>query len=167
MTKLLTTKSTLKITGTDARSMDLFVFYTVICVCLSLVLGVCIAGCSASHTIPAPAPGGGTRDVDAEWDNVKTAVEVGVGQAECSVVRWETTPDGLERRFEIKHVTGRHGVVAVRVRRGAIDNSGPEPLELKCSMGPIADAHLERAILGRIAHRLAELRGKPFAPIQE
>jgi hypothetical protein len=155
------------VSGTGIGS--LFAFCKLVVLVGTPILGVFQLGCSPQNAIPSPPTGSLTRSVDAEWDNVATAVEVGAAQAQCAVVRTETSPDGLERRFEIKHVTGRHGVVSARTPASVGTPGSPsaiEPIELACSFGPTPDPELERRVLGRITHRLIDLRGKAFAPIR-
>jgi hypothetical protein len=150
----------------DAFGRRLFGLRSVFAGTICLVMGIVLLGCSPQNPIESPVAGSLTRSVDAEWDNVATAVEVGASQVQCAVVRSEASEDGTERRFEIKHATGRHGVVIAH-RAPSPDEKTSEPIELSCTFGPTRDPELERKVLSRITHRLNDLRGKAFAPIRE
>jgi hypothetical protein len=166
MAPLLTLKDMRRRKQGVARRSILSCFCTAFLAAISLQAVAGVVGCSPQKPISTPGPEAASRSVDAEWDNVSTAVEVGASQAQCAVVRSEAMPDGLERRFVLKHVSGRHGLVSAR-RVATADASKPADIRFECSFGPIPDPVLERRVLARISHRLSDLRGKAFAPISE
>jgi hypothetical protein len=91
------------------------------------------------------------------------AVEVGVGQAEAVVVRSQTAPDGLQRRYELKHVSGLTGVLTVRAES---DGKDPRPIALSCTMGAMENGGLAQRIVDRVSRRLTDLKGREVAPIR-
>ncbi len=101
--------------------------------------------------------------IEADWDDVDAAVEVGVGQAESVVVHTDPSPDNLQRRYALKHVSGLTGVLTARVESGDHD---PRPISFTCTMGAMENGGLAQNILDRIAVRLKDLKGKEVAPIR-
>lgn len=130
-----------------------------------LVLGICLPGCTTQQRGEVPTIGGNPSKakIEADWDHLDSAVEVGVGQVECWFVRVEVAQEGLERRYTLKHVSGKTGTLIAR-GEGQRD---PRSITLSCTMGPLGDAELEGRIVRRVYHRLQDLQEKGFAPIRE
>ena len=118
---------------------------------------------SCGQTIAPPAPGiearAATTGVPGDWDDLEASVLVGTSQAECVVVRRKIEEAGVAERFEIKHVSGRTGVLTAR--RGEDGE-----IVLVCEMGPLRDPALEALIVDRVRIRLGDLKGKEYAPIR-
>lgn len=102
--------------------------------------------------------------VQADWDDIDAAVETGVAKAEATVVRSSTAPDGLQHRYELKHVSGVTGVLNARVET---DGKDPRSIVLSCTMGAMENGGFARNVIDRVARRLAELKGVEVAPIKE
>ena len=102
--------------------------------------------------------------IEADWDDVDAAVEVGVGQAEAAILHSEPSPDGLQRRYQLKHVSGVTGVLTARVES---DGKDPRQIAFTCTMGAMENGGLAQHILDRVAVRLKDLRGREVAPIRE
>ncbi len=132
--------------------------------CLA-VFALAVGGCSQNQRPRRypPAPAVSTASLKADWDTVGAAVEVGAARAECAAAAPQISPDGLQYRFRLKHVSGRTGVLMVRTTTEGPD---PRPIELTCEMGPIRDPALEADIIRHVSHRLEQLRDKGFAPIE-
>lgn len=134
----------------------------VLCLAISATV---IGGCSSSprpRRYP-PTPAVSTASLKADWDTVGAAVEVGAARSECVAAAPQISPDELQYRFRLKHVSGRTGVLMVRTTTEGPD---PRPIELTCEMGPIRDPALEADIIRHVSHRLEQLRDKGFAPIE-
>lgn len=102
--------------------------------------------------------------LEADWNDIDAAVRVGAEQAECVVVRTLPARTGTERRFELKHVSGRRGELVVATPADPAPD--PRPVDLSCRMGALGDHELEERIVARVARRLTDLRGVEFAPIR-
>ncbi len=128
-------------------------------------MGAILAGCATSATTSTrDRRGPAALTVQGDWDDVDAAVEVGVGQGEAAVVRSQAAPDGLQRRYELKHVSGLTGVLNVRAES---DGKDPRPIALSCTMGAMESGGLSHRIIERVARRLTDLKGLEVAPIRE
>ena len=168
---LATTNYTRSVPQDGARRSSLYYLCTVFFASISPLLVVSISGCAGPHPSTPTAPATAAHQpfserLEADWDDIDAAAEVGTGQAECVVVRAQTLPDGLERRFDLKHVSGLTGRLVVR-----LDPHGPRPTtpgqsRSPCEMGPLGTPELEKLIVKRVAKRLSDLKGVEFAPIK-
>lgn len=124
-----------------------------------------LTGCTTSATTSVrDRRGPASVSVQADWDDIDAAVEVGVAQGESVVVRSSTSPDGLQRRYELKHVSGVLGVLNAKV---GSEGKDPRDIALSCTMGAMENGGLAQRIVDRVARRLADLKGKQVAPIRE
>ncbi|HMN41007.1 MAG TPA: hypothetical protein PKE29_09185 [Phycisphaerales bacterium] len=111
---------------------------------------------------PPPTPAPSVASILADWVTITSAVEVGAAKSECVAAPPQISPDGLQHRYRLKHVSGRTGVLLART---AVDGPDPRTIELSCEMGPLRDPALEADIIANVSHRLQQLRGVGFAPI--
>lgn len=134
--------------------------------------GAAAATAALPGSIPDPPPDAAWATITADWDDVAAAVEVGAGQAECVVVRQSPArtfgrpKPTAERRYLMKHVSGREGPLVVTLEAPA-GSPDPAPMRLRCWFGPVSDGAVERRLLDRVLVRLGDLRGRDFAPIRE
>ena len=150
----------------DARFVRLFALCVVFSVLIYPVVGMSLMSCASRGAAPAIREHRGPAQlrIEADWDDVDAAVEVGVGQAEGVVVHSEPSPDGMQRGYQLKHVSGVTGVLTARVEAEGKD---PRPIVFTCTMGAMDNGGLAQRILDRIAVRLKDLKGKEVAPIRE
>ncbi len=166
MTPSASTNGTRDPLPNDARFYRLFASCMVISVSISLIVGSALTGCTSSGAAPSIRDRRGPAQlrIEADWDDVDAAVEVGVGQAEAVVVHSEPSPDGLAKGYQLKHVSGVTGVLTARI---APDGKDPQPISFTCTMGAMENGGLAQTILDRIGRRLKDLKGKEVAPIRE
>ena len=165
MSQLAPMNSTRHTPSTVARTAYLFCKSTAISVAISLFLGMILSGCATSATSSTrDRRGPAAITIQADWDDIDAAVETGVAKAEAVVVRSSAAPDGMQHRYELKHVSGVTGVLNARVEGSGKD---PRSITLSCTMGAMENAGVAKNIVDRVARRLAELKGVEVAPINE
>ncbi len=143
----------------------LFCKSTAILAVTSLLLVAFFTGCTSNATTSIrDRRGPAALTLQADWDDVDAAVETGTSQAQCVVVRSQTAPDGLQHRYELKHVSGITGVLNARVESEGKD---PRSIVLSCTMGAMENGGVAQTIVDRVARRFADLKGREVAPIRE
>lgn len=138
---------------------------TVFWAAISLFLGIYFTGCTSSATTSTrDRRGPAALTIQADWDDIDAAVETGVAKAEAVVIRSSVSPDALQHRYELKHVSGVTGVLNARVETEGKD---PRSIVLSCTMGAMENGGVAKNVVDRVARRLAELKGIEVAPIRE
>jgi hypothetical protein len=90
-------------------------------------------------------------------------MHIAVGQVEMTIVQTHIT--GREKVFEIETVLREPGrLTATLVEETAPDQTGP--IQLRAEIGLFGNPAREQALLGAVANRLVQLRGREWAPIR-
>ncbi|MFA6046217.1 MAG: hypothetical protein WC718_14635 [Phycisphaerales bacterium] len=97
-----------------------------------------------------------------DWEDVGPAALVAASQCEMAIVRWPETVPGSVREMEL--VTT--GDEPAELRFEAASSTDPRPMEVLCKVGTYGDVARERDLLDRVSHRLEQLKGKDWAPVE-
>jgi hypothetical protein len=61
-------------------------------------------------------------------------------------------------------MSGEDGMLVIERPNPTAPDPNPESMALRCSIGRVGDADLERRVVEAVSKRLGELRGREFAP---
>ena len=133
-------------------------------VACAAALGAMAACDSKFRAAPAGVPlagGGHSVTVRADWDDLDSAVLVGVGAAETAVLEWPEVSDN-PRVYRLTTIHDEPGALTASGSPGP----GPSEVRLEARLGRFGDAERERLLLGAIRRRLLQLAGVGAAPIR-
>lgn len=128
-------------------------------------------GCAApdatlgAHRIePAPAS---ERQMEAEWIDVPAAVDLALSAAEAAALDTQPARSGERYRYELTTIDGLNGWL--ELERDAFgpreSDEAAEIIMARCRIGSGGDRARQEHLLSALADRLAALRGKRVAPI--
>jgi len=116
----------------------------------------------------------------ADWDDIEAAVDLAVSRSQCGYLEWHSDkpgggsplpdPEYPDRRRWYTLLTIRDAQVLLDIRRDSSQppsRDAPEPITIRCRVGPQGDSAYERVILDHLSARLAELRGDRTVPIPD
>lgn len=125
-------------------------------------LGACSSGGTPFQVME------GERVVAAgDWDDADAAVQVAASRLEMAVV--STTVKALgsgEEKLYVLRTAGDEPVTLRLTRKGAAASGPGQVIEIEAKVGRFGDADRERRLARRVRDRLADLRGKDFAPLR-
>lgn len=133
-----------------------------------IVLGISAWGQPGCGSGPGGSGGGLRADAQrrmasGDWDDVSAAVAVSLSVAELVLVSTED-PEPTRRVFHLRSSRDEPAELVVE-RLSPVGAPDPVELRLSCTVGRFGDAARERAVLGRVAERLGQLRGVEVSPI--
>jgi len=124
-----------------------------------------LAGCDNTFRAdPAGVPlagGGHSVTVRADWDDLDSAVLVGVGTAETAVLEWPEESDN-PRVYTLATVRDEPGDLTA----SGEPRTGPSEIYLEARLGRFGAPQRERLLLGAVRRRLLQLAGVGAAPIR-
>jgi hypothetical protein len=139
-------------------------------VCVSIFAGLALSGCGrtpgqGSLFAAKTAETGRSTSlvVEGDWDDVESAILVGLDQAEMAQLR-RRTPSADEVVVEL--ITLRDQPGTLRLSREPATGDGPTRITIEASVGRAREAELERGLVRAVARRLEDLRGVEFAPVR-
>ncbi|MBL8758147.1 MAG: hypothetical protein JNK35_06945 [Phycisphaerae bacterium] len=151
---------------------------------LALLVGS--VGCAGQPEGVLPPPGPATGEAGsvlqmlADWDDIEAAVDLAVSRSQCGYLEWHSDkpgggspvpdPANPDRRRWYTLLTIRDAQVLLDIRRDSShppSRDAPEPITIRCRVGPEGDSAYERVILDHLSARLAELRGDRAVPIPD
>lgn len=137
--------------------------------CYKVYLCVLAAWCAGMAGCASVGPAGFSTTPDespsratllGDWNDLEAALIVAASKAEMAVMLVSAAGES-EFRAQLTTVTDEKVSLAV----SRVVNE-PERLEASCRVGHFGDAEAERRLLGHLARRLAQLRGREWAPVR-
>jgi hypothetical protein len=134
---------------------------------LCAAAGALAMGCASS---PPPAvgttrSGGVTRtELSADWNDVASAVGVGLGQVGIAPVRVDRS-DPSRAVYTLRTARDEPGELTLE-RLAEPAAADPVAIAITCSIGRFGDPTREADVIQSVARRLEQLRGVEIAPIK-
>lgn len=96
-----------------------------------------------------------------DWDDIGPAALVAASQCQMAIVAWPETVPGKVREMEL--VTIRDEPAHLRFETSGV--ADPRTIDALCKVGTYGDRDMERQLLDSVRSRLAQLKGKDWAPV--
>jgi len=154
----------------------------------TLIVGaafLALAGCSGGPAgggpiVTGPASTGTEQVVEADWDDIEAAVDIGMSRVEAAVCRVrEPELQWRAYAFDVLNIHDQRGTLTFE-RLNPPEKPGPrdldqlaarakppESIRVRCHISERGDSTQERAMIEAVVARLVELKGAGAVPIKD